>query len=467
MADLTKAKLDQYRRDVVKFAEEQFYLPETGKPIKLLKHQKKILKLAFTPVRGRMPYSTIVYSCPKKSGKTTIGALVALWWALSQEPYNEIYLCANDFEQAKSRTFQMISRAVKLNPHLGPVMTKSSIEFPETDTKIEAIASEYAGAAGASPGLTIWDELWAYTHESAHRLFEELTPSPTRKNSVRLIVTYAGFEAESLLLKNLYDRGMAGQRIDDELPLYVNEGLLMYWDHEPRMPWLTSKYYADQRTSLRPSAFARMHCNQWVSSESSFIEPEMWDECVDPDLSPTSSCEDRVFVGVDAATKRDSLAVAGVRYERETGNVVLVFHKIWEPKPGAPLDLEETVEDYLLEQRKRFNIRVVRYDPYQMARSASTLRKAGMRMREFPQTVPNLTLMGDNLYALIHSRNLRAYPAPEVRLALARAVAIESARGWRIGKEKQTHKIDIVIALGMACLAAVQVGPRQAFAAHG
>lgn len=466
---LTPAKLEQYRRDVVKFAEEQFYLPQTGKPIKLLKHQKKILRLAFTPVRGRMPYSTVVYSCPKKSGKTTIGALVALWWALSQEPYNEIFLCANDWEQAKSRVFQAITRAVKLNPHLGPVVTKSAVEFPETDTKIEAIASEYAGAAGANPGLTVWDELWAYTHESSHRLYEELTPSPTRVNSCRLIVTYAGFEGESLLLKDLYNRGMAGERIDDELPIYVNGGLFMYWDHQPRMPWQTPEYYEDQRAALRPSAFARMHRNQWVSSESAFIEPLWWDACVDPELRPMLAGKgDPIFVGVDAATKRDSLAVAGVYYDRDRGKVVLAFHRIWEPKPGDPLDLEETVENYLLEQAERFRIRETIFDPYQMARSASTMKKAGIRMREFPQTVPNLTLMGDNLFALIKNGNLVTYGAPEIRLALSRAVGIESSRGWRIAKEKQSHKIDIVVALGMASLAAVQRGSkpkREAFCA--
>ena len=49
-----------------------------------------------------------------------------------------------------------------------------------------------------------------------------------------------------------------------------------------------------------------------------------------------------------------------------------------------------------------------------------------------------------------------SYPDPELRLALSRAVAIESARGWRITKDKQTHKIDIVIALAMSSLSAIQ-----------
>jgi hypothetical protein len=32
---------------------------------------------------------------------------------------------------------------------------------------------------------------------------------------------------------------------------------------------------------------------------------------------------------------------------------------------------------------------------------------------------------------------------------------VESPRGWKISKAVQTHKIDIVIALGLACLGAV------------
>ena len=43
-----------------------------------------------------------------------------------------------------------------------------------------------------------------------------------------------------------------------------------------------------------------------------------------------------------------------------------------------------------------------------------------------------------------------------MRLAVSRAIAIETPRGWRIAKEKQSHKIDVVVALGMAAHAAVK-----------
>lgn len=43
---------------------------ELGKPFKLMDHQREILRLAFAfDDNGRLPYDTIIYSCPKKSGR--------------------------------------------------------------------------------------------------------------------------------------------------------------------------------------------------------------------------------------------------------------------------------------------------------------------------------------------------------------------------------------------------------------
>jgi len=46
-----------------------------------------------------------------------------------------------------------------------------------------------------------------------------------------------------------------------------------FWSHTPRQPWWDQKYYERQRKILRPAQFSRLHENQWVSSESRFIEP--------------------------------------------------------------------------------------------------------------------------------------------------------------------------------------------------
>jgi hypothetical protein len=85
----------------------------------------------------------------------------------------------------------------------------------------------------------------------------------------------------------------------------------------------------------------------------------------------------------------------------------------------------------------------------------------GLPMVEFPQSVPNLTESSTNLYELVKGRNLAVYENDEIRLAVNRAVALDPPGGWRIAKEKQSHKIDVVIALAMAALGTVQQGQAQ------
>lgn len=115
------------------------------------------------------------------------------------------------------------------------------------------------------------------------------------------------------------------------------------------------------------------------------------------------------------------------------------------------------MEAYILELCRDFVVGELRYDPWQFARSARTLDKAGVSVVEFPQTTPNLTAMGQNLWSLVRGRNLMLYPDDGIRQAASNTVAIETSRGWRLAKEKSAAKIDVIVALAMASLAAVEM----------
>jgi phage terminase large subunit-like protein len=90
-------------------------------------------------------------------------------------------------------------------------------------------------------------------------------------------------------------------------------------------------------------------------------------------------------------------------------------------------------------------VQSVRYDPYQMAAVAQRLQRQGLPTWEFPQTVGNLTEASNNLFELIKGRNLVAYSDPDLKLAISRAIALESPRGWHIVKAKTSHKIVILV----------------------
>ena len=106
-------------------------------------------------------------------------------------------------------------------------ITQYKIRFPAFNATIQAIASDAGSAAGSNAVVSGFDELWAYTSERSRRLWDEMTPPPTRQIAFRLTVTYAGYEGESVLLEELYRRGKAQPLIGDDL--YAGEGLLMFW----------------------------------------------------------------------------------------------------------------------------------------------------------------------------------------------------------------------------------------------
>src|SRR5262249_42842634 len=150
----------------------------------------EFLRRAFTiGPDGRLKYSELVYSCPKKSGKTGFAAMLAIYVAVVLGgPYAEIWCLANDYEQSQGRVFQAAARIVRASPLLrnAAKVTQDRVLFSGTGSFIAAAASDAAGFAGSNPSLTIFDELWAYTSERSRRLFDESTPSPTRKISGRL-----------------------------------------------------------------------------------------------------------------------------------------------------------------------------------------------------------------------------------------------------------------------------------------
>jgi phage terminase large subunit-like protein len=453
------------RESVADWAESTWVLPETRRPIVLKPWQRSVLDAIFPPDGSPTQHETFLISAPKKAGKTTLNAIATLRSALTAPPGTTVFCVANDLAQAQERVFDLIAKQLRptaaRNPELLTI-TKSEIVIPNASTRIVALPADFAGAAGAIFGVTSWTELWSFRFEGHVRLWEELTPIPGL-GSLRIVDSYAGFSGDSPILEPMWTRALAGERLDDELPIYANGRLWAYLDtgeEAQRRCWLPPQdqfdsYYAEQRETLRPGTFARLHLNQWQSGEEAFVTGEEWDSCVDPAARPLISAPKlRLSVGVDAATKGDAAAVVAVAHDGQ--RVRLVQHRIWRPRKNDPLDLEDTIESYLLALRRDFRIAAVLYDPYQMARSASTLRKAGLPMVEYPQTVGNLTASSQALFDAIRSRALGVYPDEELRRHVLAATAVETARGWRLAKEKSSRKIDGAVALSFAVLDAVE-----------
>jgi phage terminase large subunit-like protein len=468
----TNTQRAKWRDDPCLFIETVLRNPEDGEPFKLYEEQKVFLRTAFQrTVLGRLKQNDLLWSSGKKGGKTALGAMIAIYAAVVLAGNGgEVNILANDKEQAQSRVFAAVANILRASPMLANAATigVSTIKFKATGTEIKAYASDYAGFAGSNPTANIYDEGAYYTSEPARRLWDEGIPSPARKISFRLSVSTAGFEDEPSPLRDQYNRIMAKGKIIAK-NLRKDGKLLAFWasglpDSCPA-PWQNrDNWIEDQRAAYadRPNQFLRLIENVWTSNENAFIAMEDWDACVDPSASPIlSDPRLNVWVGLDASVNRDNSAVIAVAWDVNLRKVRLIRHRVFTPSKKNPIDFERDIEAEILDLRARFRLRQVVFDPFQLVSVSQRLAKLGVPMEPLNQTSSNLTQAGDALLELIRFRNLVLYRDDDMRVAVSKCVVKESSRGWKISKTSASAKIDSIVALSFAALAATQQGQQQ------
>lgn len=448
--------------DIVEWAESNFYI-ETGRPIELQPHQKDILRL-ITEQRpdGGFRWRNVLYSTIKKSGKTTISALYARWAAETWGPYQEVYNLGNKLKQAKERAFKMIDRSIKLAPqsirHQWDLQATRLTHLP-SGSFIEALPISGAGEAGGNQSLTVWTELWGFQYEDALLMWDELKPVLTRPLSQRFVDTYAGFKNESELLWAIWQNGLEGKRLHDDLPVYGNEaaGLIAYIDtglEARRMPWQQGeegeRYFAEQERTERPENVQRHHYNFWADNTSSLFSVALWEQLEIDEGDPQPGPE--VVLAADASLSNDCTALVAVGYNREHDITYEVETQIWTPPKDGKLDYGVTLSPALESMFRRYRVRGVAYDHYQlhdlMTRAAKKHPKVDFY--DFPQGGERVQA-DTALLTRMQQAKLRHSGNKEVRDHIQNAVAVrqgDDAIRIRKRQEKGTP-VDAVVALSM------------------
>lgn len=451
-------KLVKTKPHPIDWIEQNFIDPVTGKLVILYPHQKRVLRRALMmDDDGFSRYSLIIWSEPKKSGKTTTAAAVGAYVANCLEAPNEVSCVANDKEQAAGRIYaNMVPTLQSLGWQI-PQTERSKRERPTAygpnGTVVKAITTDYEKEAGANQGISLWSELWAYDSERLNRLWEEMTPPPTRKFSMRWVETYAGFIGESRLLWGYYTKIFKDVKDEQELqdrviklwrdlPVYeLDERMLVYWSHDHRMPWQTEKYYTDQRANMRYSSYVRLHENRWVEAAGDFITEELWLNSVRGEKPAPM----RATYALDSSKNGACTVLVGsVRLrdvnKRLTGVVQTTDLEVWEPKDGQEIDYNDVME-VIIKKHKAGLIRPpLWYDPYQCVKLAQDLRAKGVPCQEFNQGQERIKA-DTFLYKLYKEGNIINYPNPTLRLHILNAKAKEY-EGQKLRIVKPEDEID-------------------------
>jgi phage terminase large subunit-like protein len=498
-------------QDIADWAESKFYDPQFCKPdqtdfsnvplVKLTPVQKRILRHCFTvnPRTGRFPYRTYILSKPKKSGKTTEGAIIGSWFADQIESPNAVKVLANDQKQSSGRAFAFMLPTLKA---LGARRFETPFKrLLPNGTVISASTSDPESEAGDTYGLTLWDELWGYTSDRSRLLWDELMPILTRNISIRVVTTYAGFEnASDLLLeqyltvfKNTQETELQeGVEIVEELkditttnangdPIPTcyhvpKTGLFYYNDHDQRMPWQQGEAADQLRAELEGSGMLKTNIyrlmeNRWQLAESRFLEPDEMEAAFEKKESVSRSVP--MTFAIDASQRWDCTAIAG-SYLMEDRYVTGIAD-VWYPK-GLDIDLEETVMKKILEYLHAGLIlrreptakekQIVKdeglicldvwYDPTQMHQVMMNLRKKHkVLIAEFGQSRQRL-LADTFLLQQYRAKRIDNCDSPELQshLTAAQAASQTDANQELIrivkGSGKHAKAIDLAVAQSMS-----------------
>ena len=294
-----------------------------------------------------------------------------------------------------------------------------------------------------------------YVHTDSERLWTEFKVDPTRLNSVRFVVGYAGY-LESKLWLDLLNSGLQGKPVltditNDGTPAcWANGRTFVFWSHHPRQPWQTPDWLNEQQRTLRPAEYRRMIECFFVEGIGNFCDPADWQALIDPHHNPLPPHSPQaVYVGLDLATAPggDDCALIGVY--NEGGKVKVAFHQVWKGKTRKErLKLTETVLPYLLRVKKQYQLKGVWFDPFQALQLAENLRHSGVRTVEVSQTHATRGPKDTALLEMVNNQQLVLYPDKELRNATSGANAKELGNGLIFLKKASGRaKIDLLIAL--------------------
>lgn len=445
---ITPEMEELYSKDIAAFLENEYYL-ENGELIKLEPWQKRILTSVFKRrkyTKSERQYQLVLLMLPKKNGKTSILAGLALWalfFDKDNESPLEVYCLAADKDQA-AILYRKVTRALEQNSALFSrvYITRNKIERIDKKGFLELLSADAPSAHGKNASFCAWDELHALPDD---RLWSAMTFSPTRKNPMQFCISYAGHSMDSLLYK-LYEMGKEGKN------------KRMYFKHSSKQlaSWVSDDYLEQQRKLLHPSIFAQMHEARFVSDAGNFLDSADVDAAVDKEWVPQSKLDPQYFyiTGVDLGIKNDRTVITTVHYDFESQKVVVDEVQAFQGSREQPLALK-VVEDYLADVWERYRSNFYA-DPWQAYSLIQTIKDLGIPIEEHSFAGSGATRIASNLFFLFKNKRITLFEHNQDMIAeLKTVIAVPSAGGIKTDHVSGKHN-DYTTALALASFYAVQ-----------
>jgi len=444
---ITTEKLIEYQNDICSFLEEQYFVSD-NELIKLEPIQRKILTDIFQTKdkNGLRVYNDAVIGMIKKSGKSSLASGVSTYMLFCDPIFDEpnfVYGIASDKDQA-SIIWGKTKKAIERNPILldSVKIYRDEIVVPSTGSIYKVLSSDSFSAHGLDPSCVIGDEIW---NQKNRDLLDALQFSPTRKQPLRFIVTYAGTNTISPLYE-LYEKGINKE----------NPKMFFHWSHEPEVSWISKKFLEEKRKELPPAVYQRFWENKWVGGANSFFTREDVMQCRDEFLKPRYQGEEgnQYFYGCDLGLVKDKTASIVLHQNKATGMVCVDSIKTWSGNRNDPVKIADIEEDMILASQNFPRLKII-VDPWNLKGTIERLKRH-CRIEEFTFTGSNVEKLSRNLYYFIHNGLVKFFPHKELERELLSLNLEQKSYGYRFDHPSSQFS-DHAMALSMALMQVASV----------
>lgn len=302
-----------------------------GKPITLEPWQKFAFGSKFgwkKKVDGFRRFRETYVEIPRKSGKSTIAAIEALYMlTIDGEAGAQEFCGASNKEQAMV-VFRIAKLMVDNNPRFankfGLKTMKESIFCDRTSSFFKPMIGKPKD--GANPSYTILDEL----HEApSSEMYDTIkTGMGARQQPLMSVITTAGFNLQGVCYKRREEAIKTLQKVitDDRLFTVIytidaddkwedfgnwrkanpNLGVSVFEDY------LLSQYETAMRDATQQNAILTKNLNVWCNASTAWINMPRWRECEVKELRLEDFRGENCWIGIDLASKVDLVGVSFV-----------------------------------------------------------------------------------------------------------------------------------------------------------
>jgi Terminase large subunit, T4likevirus-type, N-terminal len=373
-----------------------------------------------------------VLACGRRSGKTTLSALTALWDCLLRpqldwltRPGERRYSVCVATNLRQARLFVAAARSVvERSPLLAKLVEAASEDelLFRNGTALSAFPCSSRGARGWPISTVLLDEAAHFVTDTegpmvAERVFASLVPSTAQfGDAARIILASTPFGQDGLFAQ-LYQQASVGELTDAAAHRFSTAAM------NPTI----ERAFLERERSRDPETFKSEYEAEFVGGGYAFLDPERITEAVvlPGELLPEQA---RSWVaGLDPAFSSDPFGLALVGRDRaDPRRLVLALARAWKPpkkRPTSSFGERRAVEDATLAEVAavclRYRARVVT-DQYAAPQILDALRRRGLRVQARSMTATSKTLAFTELRARLAAGSLELYEQQDLLAELRR-----------------------------------------------